>query len=141
MKALSWLAWVPLVIVGALALGTGIFMGVWMLFGWLWFLGIVFLWLAGLGLFLIIYAATAFRHSENHFTNILFLVVLGIVLILQTALALPMSLASDGSFFFFWEDIVALLLWIVAVVSYANFRRSLSAEQTSLAHFPPNDNL
>jgi len=143
MRSQTPLAWVPLVVIGVLAVGSGL--------GWLlspepWLLDrgpnerllrmsfqqlaervpTVFdylrtlykffgLWVLGLGLFIIVYGVTAYRRSENNTTaNTLFLAVLGFLLIVQTVFLV--YLIPDSPFL--WVDLFALLLWTVAVTAY-----------------------
>ena len=73
------------------------------------------LWVLGIGLFVISYGATAYRRPENAAASKLFLSVLGFLLILQTIFLF--SFLPDSPFF--WVDILALLLWVLTVISYA----------------------
>ncbi|MBI1741481.1 hypothetical protein HYR54_00245 [Candidatus Acetothermia bacterium] len=151
MKALSWLAWVPLFLIGLLAFGTGAaYIGwvFWVAQGESRVIAIIFVWLTGLGAFVSLYTLTAYRKTENHFTNKIFLIALGIVLALQTYLLVESILLTPrfrpidlSEWFVLSLDVLASILWVVAAIAYARFRRALSAEQMPLAHLPPNDNL
>jgi Ca2+/Na+ antiporter len=103
-------------------------------------IGVVPLWLAGIGSLISVYAMTAYKKTENHRANITFLSCLGSILIIQSCLIMISTIAQIQKswihrnfldFWFLWLDIAAVFFWFVSVITYIRYRKSLATSTSN----------